>query len=366
MIRFACWFGFALVMLANLPAARAEVVIAVPAPLAGVRSAMGLSVHVAAGIAVADINAQGGIGGRPVRLDLHDDPCTSGSLALVQAIAAGAASVVIGHPCALSVPIAAPLYRAAGKLFIAAGPSYPRRAGSFEMRLPSVQAQADALARVLVSETTAGLSRVAIVRDKTKLNIALAGPVEGALRAAGVSVVTEAFTGGDKDFAALSQRLAAGGVTHVALMAFTIEGALVAADLVKAIADVKIIGPDQLGTHDFGALAGAAAAERVRILLPASETLYVTRYSGARALAQRMAASGVVATREALETAAAIQAWAQAASSAGDLSLAPVAEQLKTARVTLLGPLSFDAKGDASLPYWTLHHWRDGGFQPLP
>jgi branched-chain amino acid transport system substrate-binding protein len=342
--------------------------VAIPAPLSGTRAAVGLSVHTAAGIMATEINAAGGINGQRLSLTLLDDPCSSSAgLLLAREIAAGPAVAIIGHPCAPSAQVAAGIYAAAGKLFVAAGPAAPvlfaARPGPHVFRLPAPEPHGEALAKLVVRTVQAnGGGRVAIVRDKTQLNIGLAAPIDAALRAAGIAPLTDTFTGGDKDFTAFAQRLAAAKITHVALLAFTIEGALAAADITRAIPSVEIIGPDQLATPDFGSLAGSAAAARVRVLLPATADSYGQRFPAAKLLADRMTAIGVTPTREALETAAALQAWAAAAR--GEGGVAHTATRLTQPSNTILGPTAFDARGHAVMPFWTVHRWRDGTFHP--
>ena len=81
----------------------------------------------------------------------------------------------------------------------------------------------------------------------------------------------------------------------------------------------------------------------------------------AKALVEELEGEGVSADRYVLATYAAIQAWAQAASGAGDTSFDPVVAALDEGTFdTILGPVSFNAKGDADHPGYVWFEWQDG------
>jgi branched-chain amino acid transport system substrate-binding protein len=346
-------------------------VVVVPAPVSGPRAAMGLSMHTAMGIAAAELNASGGIAGQPIDLRLVDDPCTSrGGDALMRGLARDAdIAVVIGHPCGPSARAATALYRDAGRLFIAVG-SQPTKPPPGAFRLPSSLPLADALAAAIVQAAQAPdqkieRPRIAVLRDRTLLNIGLGAAVEQAARSAGIAVVTETFAGGQRDFAAIIEALRAKEVTHVALLAFPIEAGFAVRAFADAAPRTMLFGPDHIGVADFAQIAGAAAAN-VRIMAAASNDHYVRLYPQARALADRLQSIGVASTREALEAVAALQAWAAAMARqpAADQAAPRRADLAAEASESVLGSLSFDKAGDAALPYWIVHRWRDGALKP--
>ena len=64
-----------------------------------------------------------------------------------------------------------------------------------------------------------------------------------------------------------------------------------------------------------------------------------------------------------LYTYGAIQAWAQAVEAAGDIDPAKVMESLNSGSFdTVLGNLSFDDKGDVSLPGYVWYRWSNGTY----
>ena len=67
-----------------------------------------------------------------------------------------------------------------------------------------------------------------------------------------------------------------------------------------------------------------------------------------------------------LYTYAAIQAWAQAATAAGSVDYDAVSKALNDGDfTTVLGDLSFDDKGDVTLPGYVFYEWKDGTYDYL-
>jgi branched-chain amino acid transport system substrate-binding protein len=351
----------------------ADVVVAVPAPLGEAHARIGLSVHTAAQLIAAEINATGGINGATLVIAIKDDPCSSSDatslspeLATDNTIAA-----VIGHPCASSARAAASMYAKSGRLFLAAGPVTPllvkATSGTLMFQLPGLAtSQATYLGQVIAAAAASSDAKIALVRDKTQSAVGNASAIELSLRASGHPPSTlEIFAGGDKGFAGLAARLAAAKVTHVALLAFPVEAGPIARELAAAIPEIKLYGADALATDDLPALAGPGTT-RLHVALQADIKTLIKADPRAAALANRMRNVGINPTREAIYTAAALQAWALAARAAGSVDPITVATQLRseTGFDTLLGTIQFNASGNAQSPTWALYRWVNGQLEP--
>src|SRR5262245_27681885 len=80
--------------------AHAEVLVGVPAPYTGPNAWMGEGIERGAQMAIADLNAAGGILGQPARLIKVDDYCESEqALAAANKLVAEDVDVVMGHQC---------------------------------------------------------------------------------------------------------------------------------------------------------------------------------------------------------------------------------------------------------------------------
>ena len=124
-VRAAC----ILATLAVAPAdhVRAEVPIGFSTPLTGPHAWVGEPHLAGTELAVADLNAKGGILGEPLRLVLVDDGCDAELAPLAaQKLVSEAVAVAFGATCSGAAIPAAEIYRRAGILMIEAGATNPR------------------------------------------------------------------------------------------------------------------------------------------------------------------------------------------------------------------------------------------------
>jgi branched-chain amino acid transport system substrate-binding protein len=86
----------------------------------------------------------------------------------------------------------------------------------------------------------------------------------------------------------------------------------------------------------------------------------------AQPVVQEFQAQGYDPEGYTLYTYAAIQAWAQAVEKAGSTDLDAVVEQLHGNQFdTVLGPISFDEKGDVQGSNYVLYKWENGEYAEL-
>jgi branched-chain amino acid transport system substrate-binding protein len=120
------------------------------------------------------------------------------------------------------------------------------------------------------------------------------------------------------------------------------------------------IGSDALATPQFAEAAGSSADGAVAFV----------PHDAARMLGESAAHARFAphpASEPFLSAFAAVEAWADAARRAQTLAAPAVAETLQRASLdTVLGPLSFDAEGDANIPDYDLVWWQDGAWRRKP
>lgn len=337
--------------------AQEAVRIAVAVPQAKPRVDIGKTMQRAAEDAVSKLNAAGGVDARPLVLTIVDDPCDASSAARTAAtLASGGHAAVFGFACAVSAAAAGPVLAQAGTLFIATpstpAPLWRARPSPFVFQLPVAErGQAAFLASKLAAAGTD--TRIAIARDKTGQAVAFVAQFDAELRKAGrTATAVEIFAGGDKSFGSLTARLQAHAISHVVLVAFPAEGALVARELVAALPAVTIIGPDFLAAGDMPRLAGEAIRQ-LRVVLAAPRVMATVGIEPAGR------SNPAPAPREASAVTAAIEAWAEAARRAGSTATAAVASALDQDVDTQLTTVRFRS-GQALVPYWGLFRWRSG------
>jgi branched-chain amino acid transport system substrate-binding protein len=187
------------------------------------------------------------------------------------------------------------------------------------------------------------------IADETKKNMNAEGKQEA---------MYAAYVPGEKDYSSLVSRLKEAGIQAVYIGGYHPEIALIARQAKEQGLNAQIIGPDSLQTAEFAQIAG-----------PASDGVLMTFGADPR---KRPTAAAVVKEFEdkhidpegyVLYTYAAIQAWAEAVKKAGTTDPKKVAETLRAGTWdTVLGPISYDKKGDVKKSDYVWYIWHDGKY----
>ena len=333
--------------------ASAEVTIAAAAPLSGPHAAEGKAMVQSVEWAIADINARGGIAGERLALVSEDDACDDRRAALAAArLADQKPALVIGHPCSGPAQAAAKVYAAAGLLFIATAPRHPdltrRRAGPAVFRLAGRDDLQGAATASYLAAAYAG-KRLAIVHDRTRYARTL---VEGLKRARQPTEATPVpefgIVASSKDYAATVAALRAHRAEVVYFAGFPSEAVALWRQFRATELIPDLVGSDALANAD-AELRALSDGSRVstRVLRPFT----AIDAEGARPLADRLAAAGMQPYASAIAAYAAVEIWTGAAARSGDRDPSSVAKQLQGEPIaSAIGPVSFDANGDADVP----------------
>jgi branched-chain amino acid transport system substrate-binding protein len=349
------------------PAAAADVVIGVAAPLSGAFAPVGREIAAGVRLAADRLNEEGGIDGETVVVEELDDKCAADTGAAVanQFVGRGAV-LVVGHACTAAALPAAAVYAGSGIVHISPAATNPRftdeRAGPAVFRLaPRSDAQAGVIAAFL-ADRFAG-RRVAFVHDGSVYGQGFVDAVRGLYEAAGnQAAATRAFTPGEDSQNALAGELQDGVVDAVVIGGLQADAAVIASEIRARGLDALIIGNESLGLEEFRDLAGPAA-EGVVFSVPEAEATGPV----APSLVAALAAEGIDPPGAALPAHAAVEAWAGAVAAAGSVEAGAVSAMLRE-RVfdTVVGRVGFDAKGDRTTPGWRLMTWGGGAPVPLP
>ena len=134
------------------------------------------------------------------------------------------------------------------------------------------------------------------------------------------------------------------------------EAALIARQIRAAGLDTVIVGPDTLITKDYADAAGDAAEGTLVTFMPDAR-----QNPGAADVVAAFRAKNIEPEAYVLPSYAAVQVWAEAAKAAGSTAYDAVVKAIDGGRfTTVLGDLTFNAKGDMSLPGFVLYRWHDG------
>src|SRR5215831_7202545 len=184
-----------------------DITIAVAGPITGTESAFGRQMKNGAEMAVADINAAGGLLGKKLALDVEDDACDpKQARSIAEKIGGSKIPFVAGHYCSSSSIPASEAYAENNVLQITPGSTNPLFT---ERKLWNV-------ARVCGRDDQQGLvaaqyiakaykdKKIAILNDKTTYGQGLADATKKALNKAGITEkLNESYNKGENDFNAI-------------------------------------------------------------------------------------------------------------------------------------------------------------------
>ena len=345
---------------AGVAKAAGTIEIGVAGPMTGQYASFGEQLRRGAEMAVKDINAAGGVLGKQVRLEEVDDKCDPKQAPdVAHDLVSRGVVFVDGHFCSGSSIPASSVYHEAGVLQISPASSNPR--------LTDQAAGWGTVFRVCGRDDSQGTfagewlaghyerKRVAIVDDGSPYGAGIAQMVKTTMNAGGLQeVLHERISAGQQDFGGLVAKLKAAKVDVVYFGGYHPEAALIVRAMRPAGIRAPLLGDDALETQEFATLAGDASNGVMFTSLGDAR-----KQPEAAQVVDELRKGGFEPEGYTLYSYAAVQVWAQAATNAGTTDAAKVAQMLRSAYwSTVVGPLSFDAKGDVAqqLYVWYVFH----------
>jgi branched-chain amino acid transport system substrate-binding protein len=357
-------FRFALLafLLLTLPA-HADTLVGLAGPVTGPDASFGQQFRLGAEMAVADINAAGGVLGQQLKLVEGDDQCDpKQAVAVANQLAGDHVAVVIGHFCSGSSIPASAVYAEENIIMISPGSTNPQLT---EAGRPNVfrtcgrdDQQGEIAGEFIASHYPH--ARIAIIDDRQAYSEGLADEVRKSLAAAGITpVLNDKLTPGEKDYAALVTKLKRAKIDLVYYGGYQTEAGLLVRQMHQQGMDHTVLmSGDAIVTRDFWSITGASGTGTLMTFPPDP-----AQNPANAALVAKFAASGNAPEGYTLYTYGTVQAWAAAVKQAGTTEAKAVEAVLHSAKLpTVLGDLSFDAHGDVKAPGYVIYEWRDGKY----
>jgi branched-chain amino acid transport system substrate-binding protein len=338
-----------------------DIVVGYAGPMTGQYATFGLQFKNGAEQAVADINAAGGVLGKKIRLEVGDDACDpKQARAVAEKLAGMKVPVVFGHFCSSSSIPASEAYAEAGVLQISpasTNPQYTERKLWNTFRTCGRDDQQGLVAGRYLAKAYKG-KNIAILHDKSTYGKGLADETKKALNKAGVKEkLYQAYTQGDKDFTALVSKLRASAIDAVYVGGYHTEAGLILRQMRDQGLKAQLVSGDALVTNEFWSITGPAG-EGVRMTFGPDPRKRKT----AAAIVKTFKDKGYDPEGYTLYTYAAFQIWVQAATKAKTVDPKKVAETMRAGKWdTVLGPISFDKKGDITTIDYVFYTWRKDG-----
>jgi branched-chain amino acid transport system substrate-binding protein len=338
-----------------------DIRVAVAGPMTGGESAFGRQLKNGAELAVADLNAAGGVLGKKLALQIGDDACDpKQARSVAEKLANDKVVFVAGHFCSSSSIPASEAYNEGNVLQISPGSTNPlltERKLWNVLRVCGRDDQQGVVAAQYILKNYSG-KNVAILNDKTTYGKGLADETKKALNAAGFKEkMFESYNKGDKDFNSIVSRLKRENIDLVYLGGYHQEAGLILRQMRDQGLKTVLMAGDALNDREFASITGPQAEGTLFTFGPDPR-----KKATAKALVEKFKAKGIDPEGYTLYTYAAFQVWSQAATKINSTDPKKVASAIKTGEWdTVLGKLSFDAKGDIKLIDYVVYKWDDKG-----
>ena len=258
--------------LGGLAHAAETIKIAVAGPITGPVAQYGDMQMSGAQMAVAQINAKGGVNGKQLEAVLMDDVCEpKQAVAVANQIVNQKIKYVVGHLCSGSTQPASKLYEEEGILMItpaATNPAITQQKYKMVFRTIGTDDQQGPTAGEYIAKTIKP-KKLAILHDKQQYGEGIAKEVDKTVKAAGIKpVLFEGINKGQTDFSALITKMKKEGVDFVYYGGYHPELGLLLRQSKEQGFDATYMGPEGVGNKDISAIAGPAS-EGLLVTLPA-------------------------------------------------------------------------------------------------
>ena len=310
--------------------------------------------------AIKDINAKGGIKGDKLVGVEYDDACDpKQAVAVANKIVNDGVKYVIGHLCSSSTQPASDIYEDEGILMITPGATNPeltQRGYGMIMRTAGLDSSQGPTASKYILEHVKP-QRIAIIHDKQQYGEGLARSVQDGLKKGGANIVFfDGITAGDKDFSTLVARLKKENIDFVYYGGYHPEMGQILRQARAAGLKTQFMGPEGVANVSLSNIAGESA-EGLLVTKPKNYDQVPANKPIVDAIkAKKQDPSGAFVWT----TYAALQSLQAGLNQSDDPE--EIAKYLKGATVdTVMGPLSWDQKGDLKGFEFGVFTWHANG-----
>ncbi len=230
-------------------------------PISGASAADGLKMQQGIQLAVNEINANGGVLGKKIQLDIQDDQATqTGAVNSVSKLISDGVVGVIGPHMSTSVQATDSIFEKAGIPYLTGGtsPSLETTKDPYFHRVrPSDTLSAEALGKFVLENL--GAKKIGILYDNDSFGSGGNSVLVSVFKAANASYLSEGYNTGDKDFSADLAKMKNFGVDTICVWGHDTETAEIAQQISQLGMNVKKASANTMSMVEVIQMAGASA-----------------------------------------------------------------------------------------------------------
>ncbi len=341
--------------------AYADHLVAIAGPMTGQYASAGDQIRKGAELAIADINAKGGVLGQKLKLEVGDDACDPKQAVSVANTMVNKKIVFMhGHWCSSSTIPASDVYNEAQipMATVSTNPQVTERGLKNIFRIMGRDDQQGLVAGNYLADKFAG-KKIAVVDDKSAYGKGLADEIAKAMNGRKTApAMRESITAGEKDYSGLVSKLKAAGVEVMAYGGYHTEVALILRQAQQAGLKLTIMGGDTLTNSELVTAAGASADNVLFTFAPDPR-----KNPAAADVVKKFRDAKIEPEGYVMYAYAAMQLFAQTAEKAKSTKYNDLEKTMRGGSFdTVIGKLTFDAKGDNKLPGFMVYQWKGGQY----
>ncbi len=341
--------------------AEAQIKLGVAGPITGANAAFGAQLTNGVEMAVADINAAGGLLGQKIEVEQGDDVSDpKQGVSVANKFVGDGVKFVIGHfNSGVTIP-ASEVYADSGVLFItpsATNPKVTERGLWDAFRACGRDDQQGKLWAEYALQHLQG-KKIAILHDKTTYGKGLADAAKGFMNAGGMKeVLYEGVNTGEKDYSAVVSKVKAAGAEYLMWGGLHTEGGLIIRQMRDQGMSTVMISGDGITDAEFASIGGPGVEGTLMSFGPDPRN-----NPAAKDVVAKFRARGFEPEAYTLYSYAGVQIIKQAAEKANSLEPKKVAEAMHSGMTfkTVIGDISFDKKGDRTTVDYVWYVWKKG------
>ena len=352
---------FAMACVALGAPALADIPVGIAGPMTGQYASAGDQIRKGAEQAVADINARGGVLGERIELLVGDDACDpKRAVSVAHAMVNRKIVFMHGHWCSSSTIPASDVYNDANipMATVSTDPQVTERGLKKVFRIVGRDDEQGLVAGNYLVDHFKG-KKIAVVDDKSAYGKSLADEIAKTMGKKGVKpALRKSITAGEIEYSGLVDELKAAGVEVLAYGGYPAEVALILRDAQQAGLKLTVMGGDTMINSELVTAAGPEADNVLFTFSPDPR-----RNPDAAPVVQEFRDANIEPEDYVMYAYAAMQLFEQAATQAKSTKFAALEKALRDGTFkTVIGDLSFDAKGDQRAPGFVVYRWHGGKY----